>query len=45
MVRLHGITEAIYRLRVGGWRIFFRYEEEIQILVIRIRPQGDAYKA
>ena len=45
VVRLHGISEAIFRLRVGGWRIFFCYEQEIRILVLRIRPRGDAYKA
>ena len=41
--RLQGLDE-IYRLRVGDWRIIFSFEDDLAVLVHRIRPRGDAYK-
>lgn len=33
------------RLRVGGWRIIFRRDDAIRVLLIeRIAPRGDVYK-
>lgn len=42
--RLEGTKEEAFRLRVGGWRVIFTYEADLQILVHRIRPRGDVYK-
>jgi mRNA interferase RelE/StbE len=34
-----------YRLRVGNWRILFQRDgAQLVILVLRVRPRGDAYK-
>ena len=34
-----------YRLRVGGWRVIFLLRKaEMVLLVLDIRPRGDAYK-
>jgi len=34
-----------YRLRVGNWRILFQRDgEQLVMLVLRVRPRGDAYK-
>jgi mRNA interferase RelE/StbE len=33
------------RLRIGGWRVLLqRVESEQQIVVLLVRPRGDAYK-
>jgi mRNA interferase RelE/StbE len=43
--RLAGTSEEVYRLRVGDWRVIFLQEESlVSILVLRVRPRGDAYK-
>ena len=41
--RLQGVGE-VYRLRVGDWRVIFSYQDDLTILVHRVRPRGDAYK-
>ncbi|MBW8877022.1 MAG: type II toxin-antitoxin system RelE/ParE family toxin [Acidobacteria bacterium] len=41
--RLQGVSE-VYRLRVGDWRVIFSYQDDLTILVHRVRPRGDAYK-
>jgi len=41
--RLQGEDE-VYRLRVGDWRILFSYQDDQTVLVLRVRPRGDAYK-
>ena len=41
--RLQGMDE-VYRLRVGDWRVIFSYQDDLTILVHRVRPRGDAYK-
>ncbi len=44
---MQGYDDGRKRLRVGGWRIIFKYgnEEEIEILfVIDIGNRGDNYK-
>ena len=34
-----------YRLRVGNWRILFQRDgAQLVILILRVRPRGDAYK-
>jgi mRNA interferase RelE/StbE len=34
-----------YRLRVGDWRVFYRlYDDQLEILVMKIAPRGGAYK-
>jgi len=40
---LQGVGE-VYRLRVGDWRVIFSYQDDLTILVHRVRPRGDAYK-
>lgn len=44
---IKGSKEGRQRLRVGGWRVIFRYgaENEIEILfVLEIGNRGDIYK-
>ena len=37
--------ESAYRLRVGQYRIIYtRYEDQLIIEVVKIRPRGDIYK-
>jgi mRNA interferase RelE/StbE len=37
--------ESSYRLRVGQYRIIYsRYEDQLIIEVVKIRPRGDIYK-
>ncbi len=33
--------EGTYRLRVGGWRILYSYQDESTILIERISPRGE----
>jgi mRNA interferase RelE/StbE len=34
-----------YRLRVGGFRVLFeRHDDRLVILVVAVRPRGEAYK-
>ena len=42
--RLEGVNPASYRLRVGNWRVIFSYLDPATILILRVRPRGDAYK-
>jgi mRNA interferase RelE/StbE len=42
--RIKGTSEEVFRLRVGDWRVIFTYESEATVLVLRVRPRGDAYK-
>jgi mRNA interferase RelE/StbE len=38
-------VEGVSRLRVGDWRVLFRYAPTPQtIVVLRIRPRGEAYR-
>jgi mRNA-degrading endonuclease RelE of RelBE toxin-antitoxin system len=44
--RLHG-RSGEHRLRVGGWRVLFRYEaapEPGTVYVVRVLPRGRAYR-
>ena len=41
--KLQGHT-ALYRLRVGGWRIVFSYIDAETVLIERIAPRGAVYK-
>lgn len=37
--------ESGWRMRVGGWRVIFERQDEVNIIAIeRIKPRGDAYK-
>lgn len=38
--RLKGTKHELFRLRVGGWRIFFSKEEDRLLVVRAIRPRG-----
>ncbi len=34
-----------YRLRVGDWRVIYEIQnDQLIILVLRVRPRGDAYR-
>lgn len=37
-------SEGTYRLRVGGWRILFSYQDKNSVLIEKIAPRGDVYK-
>jgi len=37
-------SKGSYRLRVGGWRILFSYQEGDIILIEKIGPRGGVYK-
>ena len=44
---LEGYHDGRKRLRVGGWRVIFRFENEFEIeilLVLDIGNRGDIYK-
>lgn len=41
--KLQAQAQPTYRLRVGEWRVFFLLETQLLILVLRVRPRGDAY--
>jgi mRNA interferase RelE/StbE len=42
--KLEGVDEETWRLRVGDWRILFRYGEDSSLLILRVRPRGSAYE-
>lgn len=44
---MRGSREECFRLRIGGWRVIYRYgkEQELEILfVLEIGNRGDIYK-
>ncbi|HEX9799714.1 MAG TPA: type II toxin-antitoxin system RelE/ParE family toxin [Thermoanaerobaculia bacterium] len=41
---LHGSPGGILRLRVGDWRVLFSRKDTGELLVLRVRPRGDAYR-
>jgi mRNA interferase RelE/StbE len=44
VTRLRGVSEE-WRLRVGDWRVRFRYDHSARMLeVLRILPRGQAYR-
>ena len=42
--RLRGVSPPEYRLRVGAWRVRFRYLVPGVLEVLRILPRGEAYR-
>lgn len=43
VAKLHGVIDE-YRLRVGGWRVRFRFDTPAQtIVVLQVLPRGRAY--
>jgi len=42
--KLEGLAEETWRLRVGDWRILFRYREDQSLLILRVRSRGSAYE-
>ncbi|MCY3817516.1 MAG: type II toxin-antitoxin system RelE/ParE family toxin [Gammaproteobacteria bacterium] len=43
--RLKGQSRALWRLRVGGWRVFFAYDPDTRnIVVTRIASRSQAYR-
>jgi mRNA interferase RelE/StbE len=44
VTRLQGVSDE-WRLRVGDWRVRFRYDHTTRTLVVlRILPRGQAYR-
>jgi mRNA interferase RelE/StbE len=44
VTRLHGVADE-WRLRVGDWRVRFRFDYATRTLaVLRILPRGQAYR-
>lgn len=43
--RLEGTENEAFRLRVGTWRVIFAVQDDGSLLVLRVRPRGDAYKS
>ena len=44
---MEGKPEGRYRLRIGGYRVIFRYDRSgnlLIVVVLEISPRGDAYK-
>ncbi len=44
---MQGLKDGTMRLRVGGWRVIYRYDEENRVevlLVLEIGNRGDIYK-
>jgi mRNA interferase RelE/StbE len=41
--RLEDIVPPLYRLRVGDWRVLFRFERDV-ILIVRVLPRDKAYR-
>jgi len=41
--RLEGIEPPLYRLRVGDWRVLFRLQRDV-ILIVRVLPRDKAYR-
>lgn len=42
--RLEG-SEGLWRLRVGNWRVIFRWDSAaLRITVVIVSPRGSAYK-
>ena len=47
MTVMQGLQDGTMRLRVGGWRVIYRYTEENKLevlLVLEIGNRGDIYK-
>ena len=42
--RLQGKMGALYRLRVGEWRVIFSRERLLILLVLRVKARGGAYQ-
>lgn len=41
--RLSDVAPPLYRLRVGDWRVLFRFHDE-SILILRVLPRDKAYR-
>ncbi|HSY48766.1 MAG TPA: type II toxin-antitoxin system RelE/ParE family toxin [Thermoanaerobaculia bacterium] len=42
--RLTGIEPPLFRLRVGDWRVLFRYDGAGMIVILRVLPRDKAYR-
>ena len=41
--QLTGIAPPLFRLRVGDWRVLFRFDQE-KIVILRVLPRDKAYR-
>ena len=41
--RLAGIAPPLFRLRIGDWRVLFRYDG-VAIVILRVLPRDKAYR-
>ena len=44
---MQGMSDGTLRLRIGGWRVIYRYDSEQKVeilLVLEIGNHGDIYK-
>jgi len=42
--QIKGQDIITYRLRVGGWRVLYSFENDSTIFVEKVAPRGEAYK-
>lgn len=43
VVKLHDVTPATWRLRIGKWRVLYRPEAEL-MLIVAVVDRRDAYR-
>ncbi len=44
IIHLRGMNPPEWRLRVGDWRVLFRFEDTDAIRVLHVLPRGRAYR-
>ena len=42
--QIKGRNIITYRLRVGGWRVLYSFEDDSTIYVEKVAPRGEAYR-
>lgn len=42
--QIKGYSITTYRLRVGGWRVLYSFDDSETIFIEKIAPRGEVYK-